>query len=59
MSTRHIPLEGNLNLRDIGGYRSADGRAVRRGCLFPSDELHALTDADASLVRQEAAAYRG
>jgi protein-tyrosine phosphatase len=46
VSTRHIPLEGNLNLRDIGGYRSADGREVRRGCLFRSDELHALTDAD-------------
>jgi protein-tyrosine phosphatase len=46
VSTRHIPLEGNLNLRDIGGYRSADGREVRRGCLFRSDELHALTDSD-------------
>jgi protein-tyrosine phosphatase len=43
---RHIPLEGNLNLRDIGGYLADDGRRVRRGCLFRSDELHALTDAD-------------
>lgn len=46
MNGRHIPLEGNLNLRDIGGYETVDGRHVRRGCLFRSDELHALTDAD-------------
>jgi protein-tyrosine phosphatase len=39
-------LEGSLNLRDIGGYASADGRVVRTGCLYRSDELHALTDAD-------------
>lgn len=46
MSARHIPLDGNLNLRDIGGYRTVDGREVRRGCVFRSDELHALSDAD-------------
>jgi protein-tyrosine phosphatase len=43
---RHILLEGNLNLRDLGGYTGADGRQIRRGCVFRSDELHRLTDAD-------------
>jgi protein-tyrosine phosphatase len=43
---RHILLEGNLNLRDLGGYETVDGRRVRSGCVFRSDELHALTDAD-------------
>jgi protein-tyrosine phosphatase len=47
---RHIPLEGNLNLRDLGGYETDDGRRVRRGCLFRSDELHALTDSDLAAV---------
>ena len=50
MERRHILLEGNLNLRDLGGYMSGDGRRVRSGCLFRSDELHALTDADLEIV---------
>ena len=50
MTRRHVPLEGNLNLRDLGGYIGADGRSVRHGCLFRSDELHALTDADLSVI---------
>lgn len=51
MERRHIPLEGNLNLRDLGGYQSGDGRRVRTGCLFRSDELHRLTDADLEVLR--------
>jgi protein-tyrosine phosphatase len=46
MERRHILLEGCLNLRDIGGYESVDGRRVRTACVYRSDELHALTDAD-------------
>lgn len=41
-----VKLEGNFNLRDIGGYTNADGKRVREGVLFRSDELHALTEAD-------------
>jgi protein-tyrosine phosphatase len=48
--TRHIPLEGNFNLRDIGGYGTVDRRTVKTGCLFRSDELHALTDADLDVI---------
>jgi len=47
---RHVLLEGCLNLRDLGGYETRDGRRVRFGCLFRSDELHALTDADLKAV---------
>ena len=46
----HIPLEGNFNLRDLGGYTTANGRSVKHGCLFRSDELHALTDADLDVI---------
>ncbi|MEY2425731.1 MAG: protein-tyrosine phosphatase [Actinomycetota bacterium] len=47
---RHVALEGTLNLRDLGGYASGLGGAIRHGCLFRSDELHALTDADLETV---------
>ena len=47
---RHIRLEGSLNLRDLGGYETRDGRTIRTGCVFRSDELHALTDADLETV---------
>ena len=46
----HIELEGIFNLRDIGGYETADGHTVKTGCLFRSDELHTLTDADLAVV---------
>lgn len=35
-----------MNLRDLGGHATEDGRRVRSGCLFRSDELCSLTDAD-------------
>ena len=43
---RLVPLEGTLNFRDLGGYRTADGRHVRWGRVFRSDALGQLTDAD-------------
>ncbi len=46
----HVELEGIFNLRDLGGYATVDGRRVRAGCLFRSDELHTLTEADLEVV---------
>ncbi len=43
---RVIALEGCSNLRDLGGYRAADGRRVRMGRVFRSASLANLTDAD-------------
>ncbi len=43
---RVVPLEGCSNLRDLGGYRAADGRRVRMGRVFRSASLAHLTDAD-------------
>lgn len=45
-SERHIPLEGAKNFRDFGGYRTADGKHVRKGVLFRSDGLAKLTKQD-------------
>jgi protein-tyrosine phosphatase len=45
-SRRVIPLEGQTNFRDLGGYRTADGRHVKWGKIYRSGELSRLTDAD-------------
>ncbi|MEU7054974.1 GNAT family N-acetyltransferase [Streptomyces sp. NPDC046197] len=39
---RHIPFDRLHNLRDLGGYRTADGRRVRPRRLFRSDGLGKL-----------------
>ncbi|MBL1075327.1 tyrosine-protein phosphatase [Nocardia sp. 2] len=44
--TPAIELEGARNFRDIGGYRTADGRTVRTGIVFRSNRIDALTDLD-------------
>jgi protein-tyrosine phosphatase len=46
----HIPLEGAMNFRDIGGYETTEGRTVRTGLVFRSDGLHALTEADCGVI---------
>jgi protein-tyrosine phosphatase len=52
---RVIELEGCLNFRDLGGYPTADGRAVRWRQLYRSDALHLLTEADVLRLRDELA----
>jgi protein-tyrosine phosphatase len=41
-----VPLEGGSNFRDLGGYRTADGRTVRRATVFRSAHLGNLTEED-------------
>lgn len=43
---RHIQLEGQPNFRDLGGYKTADGRTVKWGQVYRSGELPRLTDKD-------------
>jgi protein-tyrosine phosphatase len=43
---RLLPLEGGKNFRDLGGYRTRDGHAVRWGLLYRSGAMDRLTDAD-------------
>ena len=43
---RHVPLDGQSNFRDLGGYQTTDGREVKWGELFRSGELPRLSDAD-------------
>ncbi len=47
---RHLALEGAPNFRDLGGYATSDGRTVKWGELYRSDNLASLTDADLATV---------
>jgi protein-tyrosine phosphatase len=41
-----LHLKGGSNFRDLGGYKTADGRTVRRNAVFRSAHLGGLTDED-------------
>lgn len=43
---RVIPLTGGSNFRDLGGYRTASGKTVRKGKLFRTAHMAGLTDTD-------------
>lgn len=45
-ASRLLPLEGGFNLRDMGGYTTADGRQVKHGMLYRSGMMSMLTEAD-------------
>ena len=43
---RVLPLQGGQNFRDLGGYRTADGRIVKWGTIYRSGAMHRLTTDD-------------
>ena len=45
-AVRLLPLEGGRNFRDLGGYRTEDGKTVKWGKLFRSGVMTGLTPAD-------------
>jgi protein-tyrosine phosphatase len=46
VAERLLPLQGGSNFRDLGGYRTDDGRQVRWGRLYRSAVMSGLTAAD-------------
>ena len=48
--SRHLPLTGASNFRDLGGYAGHGGRTVRWRRLFRSDHLATLTAQDHALL---------
>ena len=52
LAERLLPLEGGRNFRDLGGYRSGDGRQVRWGRIFRSGVMSGLTAGDIAYLRQ-------
>ena len=49
---RHVPLDGQSNFRDVGGYKTTDDRTVKRKQVFRSGELSELTDRDVAAVKE-------
>lgn len=50
VSIRRLPLEGAKNFRDLGGYRTSEGRYVRWGLVYRSNYLANLTAKDAEYL---------
>ncbi|MBB35128.1 MAG: hypothetical protein CME88_07815 [Hirschia sp.] len=49
--SRNLPLDGGVNLRDLGGYLSqATGKRTKWGQIFRSGELHLLSDRDHEVI---------
>jgi protein-tyrosine phosphatase len=47
---RSLGLQGAVNARDLGGYRTAEGHTVRSGIALRGDALHRATDADLAVL---------
>lgn len=43
---RRVPLAGAINVRDLGGYPTADGRVTPFGRFFRSDNMNGLGEED-------------
>ena len=50
---RHIHFESVPNFRDLGGYRTRDGRTVAWRRLFRSAALHKMNDRELARLEQE------
>jgi len=51
LSTREITLDGGINFRDLGGYKTLDGRQVQWRRLLRCGHLRNITDADAEVLQ--------
>lgn len=49
-AARRLPLQGAHNFRDLGGYQTPEGLAVRWGVLYRSDKLAELSDDDVAYL---------
>ena len=47
-----IPLKSIQNARELGGYKTADGREVRSGLLLRTASLHGISDEDIRTLTQ-------
>lgn len=50
---RTLPLLGAVNVRDVGGYRTGDGRRVKTGQVYRAGSLANLTEADQRLLAEK------
>lgn len=50
ISTRLVNLDGTDNFRDCGGYETIDGRRVKWGLLYRSDQLSNISERDITIL---------
>ena len=43
---RLLPMDGSHNTRELGGYKTTDGKSVKWGMLFRSDKLSDISETD-------------
>lgn len=46
LAETHLPMSGGYNFRDLGGFKTQEGRYTKWGKIFRSDDLNHLTDED-------------
>lgn len=49
---RRLPLDGAHNFRDLGGYKTTEGKTVKWGVLFRSDKLSELSNDDLEYLKR-------
>ncbi len=49
---REVKLQGAINFRDIGGYKTKDGKTVQWGKIYRSAEINRLTAEDLDKLEQ-------
>ena len=50
LNNRHIDLDGASNVRDLGGYKTTDGKHTLEGLLFRAAGLHKLSETSVALL---------
>lgn len=52
VAERKVNLQGAFNFRDLGGYKTPDGKTVKWGKLYRAEELGHLTASDLEVVKR-------
>ncbi|GAB2829408.1 tyrosine-protein phosphatase [Actinocorallia aurea] len=52
LADRLVKLDGTVNFRDVGGYRTANGQWVKMGEIYRTDALDKLTSADQAKLKR-------
>ncbi len=50
---RLVHVQGALNFRDVGGYKTKDGKEVKWGKVYRSADVSRLTDSDLQLLEEK------
>jgi protein-tyrosine phosphatase len=48
---RIVAMEGAVNFRDLGGYKTSDGKTTRWGCVYRTGSLARLTAGDLEILK--------